>query len=438
MIRETLFEYDKQIQIQDRIGFERYLVSIWSEHKNLWRQDELEEVDSKFQPFISFDGQAIHANNYIGFINFNDTCIEIYPKVFKKLEKPSKELMHRHLFFWFSYCKRIKFPFNQSLLSNFEIEQFPELIIYLMGIQLLETINSKPYSAYEAIEESLLMPKGRINFNRYTRNLAYGKNHLIECDYEPFIFDNNLNRVIKYCARLLLSKSNLVDTHRILNEIIFMLDEVEDVVCSVNQLSQVRIPLLFSDYESVIQICRMIMENQVYSIKVDEMTNWSLLFPMEYIFEDFISGFIKEHFSKDFIIETQKSDLYLHNNPKTFNIQHDILITNRLTREAIIIDTKYKPRWDLKEVDKKRGVAQSDIYQMVSYSYRRGINKVIMIYPNVSEFLNNDYVFEIPSGKGDKYIKIKVADVHFWSMSDFASIPTKLFDKLNNLLRNDF
>ena len=180
------------------------------------------------------------------------------------------------------------------------------------------------------------------------------------------------------------------------------------------------------------------MENQVYSNKVDEMTNWSLLFPMEYIFEDFISGFIKEHFSKDFIIETQKSDLYLHNNPKTFNIQHDILITNRLNREAIIIDTKYKPRWDLKEVDKKRGVAQSDIYQMVSYSYRRGINKVIMIYPNVSEFLNNDCVFEIPSGKGDKYIKIKVADVHFWSMSDFASIPTKLFDKLNNLLRNDF
>lgn len=92
----------------------------------------------------------------------------------------------------------------------------------------------------------------------------------------------------------------------------------------------------------------------------------------------------------------------------------------------------------MKEVDKKRGVAQSDIYQMVSYSYRRGINKVIMIYPNVSELLNNDYVFEIPSGKGDKYIKIKVADVHFWSMSDFASISTKLFDKLNNLLRNDF
>ena len=53
-----------------------------------------------------------------------------------------------------------------------------------------------------------------------------------------------------------------------------MLDEVEDVMCSVNQLNQVIIQILFSDYESVIQICRMIMGNQVYSNKVEEMTNW--------------------------------------------------------------------------------------------------------------------------------------------------------------------
>lgn len=77
----------------------------------------------------------------------------------------------------------------------------------------------------------------------------------------------------------------------------------------------------------------MILESQIYSHAEFEMENWSLLFPMEFIFEDFISGFLKEHFSKEFEIEAQKSELYLHQNPNGFNLQHDILLTNKEPRK---------------------------------------------------------------------------------------------------------
>jgi 5-methylcytosine-specific restriction enzyme subunit McrC len=436
----VVFEYGKPINLLDRKGIEEYLWSLWADYKDLWPQEikANKSFSTNYQPFLSFDGNQAQANNFVGFINYEGVTIEIYPKVFQFMPVLNKELMHRHLFFWFSYCKKIKFPFNQSFLDSFEIDRLPELIVYLLSKQIHETVSAQPYSAYEEIEEALTTPRGRINFNRYTTSLSYGRYQFIDCDHEPFIYDNSLNRIIKYCVRLLKTQSNSQANQKLLDNIIFLLDEVEDHPCTLNQLNKIRLPNLFVEYEDVVQSCRMILENHIYSHSEYEMKNWSLLFPMEYIFEDFISGFLQENFSSDFYIEPQKSELYLHQKPNTFNLQHDILLTNKKSKEQIIIDTKYKPRWDLKASDNKQGVAQSDMYQMISYSYRRGTNKVILIYPNTSSKLSDDYIFNVQKENSNEEVKIKVIDVPFWSSKDYSMVRDDLYNKLNNVLHSDF
>ena len=179
----------------------------------------------------------------------------------------------------------------------------------------------------------------------------------------------------------------------------------------------------------------MILENQVYSHAEYEMKNWSLLFPMEYVFEDFVAGFIQTHFSKEFIVEPKKSDLYLHQDPKTFNVEHDILLSNRVTGEQIIVDTKYKPRWGNVSDDLKRGVSQVDIYQMISYAFKRGTDRVIMLYPNTSKSLSADYVFRIAGSNNGKIINVKVVDVPFWSESNHSEIDELLRSKLESAFR---
>jgi 5-methylcytosine-specific restriction enzyme subunit McrC len=434
----TLFEYGEWTNITDRKGLEGYLHSLWQEYKVLWPEKSYnpENASSKiYQPFLSFDGNLAKANNFVGFIQHDKTALEIYPKVFRSLEPINKDLMHRHLFYWLSYCKKIKFPFNQSFLDTFEIDEFPELIIYLIALQIKQAVTQQPYSSYEEVQEVLATPKGRINFNRHATRLSYGAYHIIDCDHEPFVFDNKLNRIIKYCSRLLLTKTSLPETQRILNETVFFLDEVEDLVCSVQQLSSIRITALFQNYEEVIHSCRMILENQVYSHVEYEFRNWSLLFPMEYVFEDFIAGFVQTHFSKEFIVEPKKSELYLHQDPKTFNLEHDILLTNRISGEQIIVDTKYKPRWGNVSDDQKKGVSQVDIYQMISYAFRRGTHKVVMLYPNTSRSLSDDYVFKIADPNNGHLIDIKVVDVPFWSDSNHGEIDELLKSKLESAFR---
>ncbi len=438
----TLFEYGEKVRVPDRQALESYLCSLWKDYKEIWQvqdDDENEDTkDPKYQPFMSFDGDLARAQNYIGFIHFEGLEIEIYPKVFKNTPDISKALMHGHLFYWFSYCKKVKFPFNRASLDRLEIDKLPELILYLFASRIHEVIYSQPYSAYEEVQEALQTPRGRINFSRYVNRMSYCNYHLIDCDYEPFVFDNSLNRIIKYCARLLLSKTRVSETQRVLNEIVFLLDEVDDQVCSLQQLLKLQISPIYSDYEEVVHICRMILENQVYSHEDYEMRNWSLLFPMETIFEEFIAGYIQKHFSDIFKVEAQKSDIYLHTDPDAFNIQHDILLTNKENFEKIIIDTKYKPRWNLEERDPKKGIKQSDMYQMISYAYRRGTDKVMLIYPNTCEELTGDSVFIIKKSSTDENIRIKVVDVPFWSMEGHLCVGEKLKVRLEEIFSDSF
>jgi len=108
------------------------------------------------------------------------------------------------------------------------------------------------------------------------------------------------------------------------------------------------------------------------------------------------------------------------------------------TGEQIIVDTKYKPRWNLEKSDSKKGIAQSDMYQMISYAYRRGTTKVLLIYPNTSDKLAEDHLFLINNGLVNEIIKIKAIDVPFWSLDGHPSVEENLKVKLGNILLNEF
>ena len=79
-----------------------------------------------------------------------------------------------------------------------EISEFPELIINLIANQFLEAVSKQPLTMYQQLEEAMTIPKGSINFKRYISNsLIKGNYQKLECDYEPFLFDNKVNRIIK-------------------------------------------------------------------------------------------------------------------------------------------------------------------------------------------------------------------------------------------------
>lgn len=430
-----LFEYGEWITVSNPKALKEMLIGIWNNRPLFQIDDETEnETQTKdFQPFLTFDGNQIRAKNFVGFIQNGDELIEIFPKVFRNHPdaKSNKSLMLRHIFYWFSYCKKWRFPFSQANLNTTEIDSFPELIINLIANQFLETVENQPLSLYQPIEEPLFSPKGAINFSRYISNsLAKGKFHLIECDHEPFLFDNKLNRIIKYCSRLLMNQTKLSENLRVLQEIIFILEEVEDIYCNIHDAESVLLNSFFDEYLSVIESCKLILNQQLFSHNSQDLSQWCLLFPMEYIFEDFVAGFLEQNFSRQWKIEPQKSNLYLSDTPKAFQMRHDIFLTS--TGEIdhkIILDTKYKLRY-FNQIDAKKGISQSDLYQMVSYCFKRGCKEAILVYPNLSKELREPDNFEITSGFNDNdRVSIKAFEIPFWSIDAFEKLDKVLFDR---------
>jgi 5-methylcytosine-specific restriction enzyme subunit McrC len=434
----SLFEYGKWEPVEDATGLKSLLQGIWKHGRNIYEALETEEAaDAIYQPFLRFDGKKIRANNFVGFIQNGENLVEIYPKVFRDINCQDKSLMLKHIFFWFKYCRKWRFPFNQAALDTQHIEAFPELIIHLIANQFYQTIFNQPLMQYQKVEESLLTPKGSINFGRYlTNSITKGNYHQIECDYDPFLFDNKVNRIVKYCTRLLLGQTRFSENIQLLQETLFILDEVEDVPCNFHDVESVALNVFYQDYELVMNSCKLIISQQIYSSSNYDISQWCLLFPMEYIFEDFIAGFLETHFSKYWHVKYQKSDEYLSNKPRVFNMQHDIFLSSKdgLSRN-IIIDTKYKLRDVNFKQDSKKGIEQSDLYQMVSYAYKRGCNEVLLLYPNINESLHEPDTFEINSGFQDSaVVRITAIEVPFWSVQNFHALTVNLTDIFDRTL----
>jgi 5-methylcytosine-specific restriction enzyme subunit McrC len=430
----TLFEYDKWEKVENQTTLFHSLKTIWRQRNFVAQREELKEneTDKNYQPFLCFSNNEIRANNFVGFIQTVDDLVEIYPKVFRNYPTKDKNEMIRHIFFWFSYCRKWNFPFTQAQLDVISIDEFPELIINLIANQFLETVSNQPLTMYQPVEEAMSTPKGLINFKRYIANsLTSGNFQNIECDYEPFLFDNKLNRIIKYCSRLLMNQTTFAENLQTLQGIVFILDEVEDVPCNSYDVENITLNSFFDEYNRVLDSCKLILNQQLYSSNTYDLSQWCLLFPMEYIFEDFVAGFLEDKLSKDWKVEYQKSNEYLSSNPKAFNMQHDIFLTSRsANRRKVIIDTKYKLRPSDFKSDIKKGIAQDDLYQMTSYAFRRGCTDIFLLYPNLTDNINEPDTFEISSGfNADDKIKITAMEIPFWTENDLNTkeLENKLF-----------
>jgi len=438
-----LFEYGNWESVSQPDALQAALRQIW--HQDLFADPDAEPTeeqnDRRFQPFLKFDGNRIRANNFVGFVQHNDEVIEIYPKVFRHIPDVhlEKELMLRHIFYWFGYCRKWRFPFNRASLDVIEIDQFPELIINLIANQFLETISEQPLTMYQPVEESMITRRGSINFARYAgKGLTHGNFHILECDHEPFLFDNRVNRIIKYCTRALLNQTRFHENQRVLQEVLFILDEVDDVICHVTDLDKISLNPFFENYVRVMEMSKLVLSQNLYSTTTYDMSQWCLLFPMEYIFEDFVAGFLKEKFHEQWKVEYQKSDQYLSNNPRAFQMRHDIFLTAKDdTDRKIIVDTKYKLRDRDFKSDIKKGIDQGDLYQMVSYAVKRGCTEVVLLYPNLSEDISLPDRFEVASGfTGRESINITAFEIPFWSWNDFKSLDQKLINILEENLAN--
>lgn len=379
----NLFEYkNKNPFPEDQYEpLEVFLDDIWSkrEKTSYYSEEENREETQRFIQFLH-KTKELKSNKYVGVIQFEDQTINLLPKIFYKAEEPNKaevKAINLHVLWWLSYCRKLKFPNYLSGLQS-ERADFFEILIYLFSKYTRELLNSSIYQKYVDVERELNVVKGRIDFSTYiSNNLSRGKYHKINCVYDSFEMDNEFNRGIKCVASLLLSITQDPQSKRFLSEILFMLDEVKDISTSSAQMKRMSFNPMFASFETVRDYCVLFLENSVSFNYKNSLKLFAFLLPMEYVFEDFIFGFIDKE------IDLVKAKGQIRNThldeSKDFALKPDLHL--EIEGRRIIADTKYKIVYS-DEKDPKKGISQNDLYQMIAYAIRFNTTEIVLYYPN--------------------------------------------------------
>jgi len=380
----NLFEYQNKQEYNGSFdGLENFLDEIWNkrEKSGFYSGDETDKVE--VQQFLQFLNKTneLKSNKYVGVIHFEGQKINLLPKIFFDTDKDYSLLeinaIQNHILWWLSYCRKIKFPNYQTSLGRLESDFF-EILIYLFSKYTRELLSYSIYQQYEEVDKELSFIKGRLNTNEYiNENLAKGKWHKLNCTYDAFVVDNKFNRIIKYVTTMLFNVTSNPDNKKNLREILFILDEVSDARATAEECSSIQFNPMLGYFETVRDYCYLFLKNSISLEYKTELKLFAFLIPMEYIFEDFVFGFIDKEI-EEVKAKAQTTSKYLDQS-EIFRLQPDLFL--ELESKKIIADTKYKIIYH-DENDPKNGISQIDLYQMLAYAIRFKINEIKLFYPD--------------------------------------------------------
>ena len=119
--------------------------------------------------------------------------------------------------------------------------------------------------------------------------------------------------------------------------------------------------------------------------------NLSLLFPMEQVFEDFVTHSFRRH-QTTYHVAAQRPQKPLANidGQAAFMMKPDISLRERKHGDvAFILDAKWKHINAVAD-HPKHGIDQNDLYQLYAYGKGYGCDAVALIYPQSQTFANKD------------------------------------------------
>jgi 5-methylcytosine-specific restriction enzyme subunit McrC len=181
-------------------------------------------------------------------------------------------------------------------------------------------------------------------------------------------------------------------TKQNLEEILFILDEVDYAIVRVEDCNKVVLNPIYTEFKTILDNCKLFLSSlSVYKWK-DEYSVFALLIPSEKLFENFIFTTLKQNAESPIkeVSRTRPGRSYLVRQAPSkianrYSMINDIVVKLEGNR-YILFDTKYKRIYntqltDQEDLDPVYNISQADVYQMVSYAVGSGISEIGLIYP---------------------------------------------------------
>ena len=270
------------------------------------------------------------------------------------------------------------------------LQHFPMLEVFVR--QFLDNLNTLARGGlarrYVLVEENLPYLRGRLLFREQIReNLTNQARFYVA--HDELSVNRPANRLIHSALARLGPLAREAENRRLLWSLRHLM-EAADVPPSANPHADWRrhqVDRSMPHYGLVMQWVGLFLFGHGLATYSGRYLNLSLLFPMEQVFEDFVThSFRRYQPDYDVIAQSQQAYLAEIKGKKAFQMRPDVLLREKKGESAkFILDAKWK-ELDTSFDAPKYGIDQADLYQLYAYAKGYDCNSVALVYPRSQNF----------------------------------------------------
>ena len=253
--------------------------------------------------------------------------------------------------------------------------------LFLTGVVLLTRRGLA--RAYRTREANLSCLRGRILFPPHVRENLVDRSRFY-VGYDEFTADRPANRLIHLALRRLAGIVRHPANRQRVHQLRIVFSDVPPSTNPDDDWTRHRVDRSMRHYDAVMPWVGLFLFGRGLATFAGQHVNRALLFPMEEVFEDFVTAAVRRH-RRRFTVGVQGPMKPLATDgagKDAFRLKPDVvLMEHRQVR--FILDAKWK-RLDLAAPN--HGVRPDDAYQLFAYGRRYGCRRVVLVYPRTSAF----------------------------------------------------
>lgn len=378
----------------------------------------------------------VRAKSYVGVVQIPGLTVEILPKIDDAAGEEVENRAQRNLLHMLAFTRRIPARAREVASLGAQRQPLLEALVAAFADRLLRELRRGLIRDYVLVEKNSTFFKGKLVVAEHVQhNFVHQERAFVA--YDEFSADNALNRLLKATCRTLLASTRVAWTERCLREALLHLAEVEDTEVREHLFAQVHLNRNAARFSELVGFCRLVFQGLSPAPRHGDTPSFSLLFPMEKLFEEFIGETIRRHVRElcppeaRVRLQARGRRLWLmrrENGRGVFRLKPDVLVDDQDERALLVLDTKWK-RLKSDVEDSRNGVSLADVYQLYGYVQRYGCQEAVLLFPRVPGATEKSYLLHDEPDM--RSVRVAFVDV----ARDLSADERGLLDDLREALR---
>ncbi|RNJ61697.1 MAG: calmodulin-binding protein [Porphyrobacter sp. IPPAS B-1204] len=332
----------------------------------------------------------IIARQMVGMVSAKGCSLEILPKVDSDAgAEECDETVRSRLVRMLDVALGLDLDIGDEAAIARQKSTLLEILIDAFATRLLAEVRRGLPRAYIQCEEDLPALRGRLDVTRqFTRNAV--RPDRLACRFDQLEADTPLMRIMAAATVFLARHTRSLGTRRKLDELRHALADIPLMPITRLPWQAVRIDRTNRRWEALFRLARLLLQRdwQATHHQAKAPEGLTLLFPMNDLFEKYVAVLLRRALAgSDIEVLDQGghraclgtfTGQHLENG-EVFRTKPDIIL--RRGREIMaIIDTKWK-KLSPDPLDRKHGVSQADVYQLMAYARLYRTAELMLLYP---------------------------------------------------------